>query len=129
MLTSGWVICRTLLAHLQRRLLNLRRRARERNRLCNGGDISRLRAQTGLLPRPPPVSSFPCFYHLHHLTQLLRSQGYKYSVFNLVFANNPASSRIWDRLGFQVLGRVPGAGRLANSEELVDALIYGRSLV
>lgn len=56
-------------------------------------------------------------------------QGYKYSVFNLVFANNPASSRIWDRLGFQVLGRVPGAGRLANSEELVDALIYGRSLV
>lgn len=61
---------------------------------------------------------------------LLRSQqGYKYSVFNLVFANNPASSRIWDRLGFQVLGRVPGAGRLANSEELVDALIYGRSLV
>uniref|UniRef100_A0A093W3E9 L-azetidine-2-carboxylic acid acetyltransferase n=1 Tax=Talaromyces marneffei PM1 TaxID=1077442 RepID=A0A093W3E9_TALMA len=55
--------------------------------------------------------------------------GYKYSVFNLVFANNPASSRIWDRLGFQVLGRVPGAGRLANSEELVDALIYGRSLV
>ncbi|EED23515.1 GNAT family acetyltransferase, putative [Talaromyces stipitatus ATCC 10500] len=55
--------------------------------------------------------------------------GYKYSVFNLVFANNPASSKIWDRLGFEVLGRVPGAGRLANSEELVDALIYGRSLV
>ncbi|OKL55608.1 hypothetical protein UA08_09035 [Talaromyces atroroseus] len=55
--------------------------------------------------------------------------GYKYSVFNLVFANNPASSRIWDKLGFEVLGRVPGAGRLRNSEELVDALIYGRSLV
>ncbi|KAE8153422.1 hypothetical protein BDV25DRAFT_168884 [Aspergillus avenaceus] len=55
--------------------------------------------------------------------------GYKYSVFNLVFANNVASIKIWDRLGFTVIGRVPGAGRLANSEELVDALIIGRDLV
>ncbi|KAL1970151.1 hypothetical protein VTN77DRAFT_6556 [Rasamsonia byssochlamydoides] len=54
--------------------------------------------------------------------------GYKYSVFNLVFANNQASIRIWDKLGFTVLGRVPGAARLANSDELVDALIYGRKL-
>lgn len=55
-------------------------------------------------------------------------QGYKYSVFNLVFANNPASIRIWERLGFSVIGRVPKAARLANSEELVDALIFGREL-
>lgn len=55
-------------------------------------------------------------------------QGYKYSVFNLVFANNPASIRIWEKLGFSVIGRVPKAGRLANSEELVDALIFGREL-
>ncbi|KAJ5168729.1 N-acetyltransferase MPR1 [Penicillium canariense] len=54
--------------------------------------------------------------------------GYKYSVFNLVFANNPASIRIWERLGFSVIGRVPKAARLANSEELVDALIFGREL-
>ncbi|PYH46533.1 GNAT family N-acetyltransferase [Aspergillus saccharolyticus JOP 1030-1] len=55
--------------------------------------------------------------------------GYKYSVFNLVFANNTASIRIWEKLGFQVIGRVPRAARLANSEELVDALIIGRDLV
>ncbi|PWY70949.1 hypothetical protein BO70DRAFT_298933, partial [Aspergillus heteromorphus CBS 117.55] len=55
--------------------------------------------------------------------------GYKYSVFNLVFANNLASVRIWEKLGFQVIGRVPGAARLANSAELVDALIIGRELV
>lgn len=55
-------------------------------------------------------------------------QGYKYSVFNLVFANNPASIKIWNRLGFEVIGRVPAAARLANSEEMVDALIYGRVL-
>ncbi|KAJ5125782.1 hypothetical protein N7448_005096 [Penicillium atrosanguineum] len=54
--------------------------------------------------------------------------GYKYSVFNLVFANNPASIRIWEKLGFNVIGRVPKAARLANSEELVDALIIGREL-
>ncbi|KAJ5928854.1 hypothetical protein N7466_007810 [Penicillium verhagenii] len=54
--------------------------------------------------------------------------GYKYSVFNLVFANNPASIRIWEKLGFNVIGRVPKAGRLENSEELVDALIFGREL-
>ncbi|CAG7940334.1 unnamed protein product [Penicillium salamii] len=55
-------------------------------------------------------------------------QGYTYSVFNLVFANNPASIRIWEKLGFSVIGRVPKAARLANSEELVDALIFGREL-
>ncbi|OJJ48003.1 hypothetical protein ASPZODRAFT_64406 [Penicilliopsis zonata CBS 506.65] len=54
--------------------------------------------------------------------------GYKYSVFNLVFANNPASIRIWEKLGFSIIGRVPKAARLANSEEPVDALIYGREL-
>lgn len=57
-----------------------------------------------------------------------RLQGYKYSVFNLVFANNTASVRIWERLGFSVIGRVPGAAKLENSEELVDALIIGREL-
>ncbi|KAF7116463.1 hypothetical protein CNMCM5793_004751 [Aspergillus hiratsukae] len=54
--------------------------------------------------------------------------GYKYSVFNLVFENNVASVKIWKRLGFEVIGRVPGAARLANSEDLVDALIFGRKL-
>ena len=55
-------------------------------------------------------------------------QGYKNSVFNLVFANNIASIKIWDRLGFSVVGRVPNAARLKNSEELVDALIYWKEL-
>lgn len=48
-------------------------------------------------------------------------------MFNLVFANNIPSIRIWEKLGFSVLGRIPGAGRLANSDELVDALVFGKS--
>ncbi|KAL2870764.1 GNAT family N-acetyltransferase [Aspergillus lucknowensis] len=61
-----------------------------------------------------------------HFAPLL---GYKYSVFNLVFENNVASVKIWEKLGFSVIGRVPGAARLTNSEELVDALIIGKDLV
>ncbi|KKK14197.1 hypothetical protein AOCH_005197, partial [Aspergillus ochraceoroseus] len=61
-----------------------------------------------------------------HFAPLL---GYKYSVFNLVFENNIASVKIWEKLGFSVIGRVPGAARLANSEELVDALIIGKDLL
>lgn len=49
-------------------------------------------------------------------------------MFNLVFENNVASVKIWEKLGFQIIGRVPGAARLANSAELVDALIIGREL-
>ena len=51
------------------------------------------------------------------------------TVFNLVFANNLClKQNMGYKLGFEVIGRVPGAGRLANSEELVDALIFGREL-
>jgi hypothetical protein len=39
-----------------------------------------------------------------------------------------ASVKIWEKLGFSVIGRVPGAARLANSEELIDALIIGKDL-
>lgn len=37
--------------------------------------------------------------------------GYKASVFNLVFANNEASIRIWERLGFSRVGCIPQAAR------------------
>ncbi|KAI7886450.1 acyl-CoA N-acyltransferase [Lichtheimia hyalospora FSU 10163] len=51
--------------------------------------------------------------------------GYKASVFNLVFANNEASIRIWERLGFSRVGCIPQAARLKNSpDQLVDAYIY-----
>lgn len=55
-------------------------------------------------------------------------QGYTYSVFNLVYESNTASTRIWDSLGFKRIGRVPGCGNLKSSEEPIDAIIYGRDL-
>ena len=55
-------------------------------------------------------------------------QGYTYSVFNLVYESNTASTRIWDSLGFKRIGRVPACGNLRSSTALVDAIIYGRDL-
>jgi GNAT superfamily N-acetyltransferase len=55
--------------------------------------------------------------------------GYRYSVFNLVYETNEASTRIWDQLGFQRIGRVPECGDLKSFPgRLVDAIVYGRKL-
>lgn len=57
------------------------------------------------------------------------SQGYTYTVFNLVYETNVASCRLWDALGFKRIGRVPQAGRLRSyPDQLVDGIIYGRDL-
>ena len=48
--------------------------------------------------------------------------GYQALQFNLVVANNEASIRIWDALGFTRVGVLPKAFRHA-SEGLVDALV------
>ncbi|ORZ25139.1 hypothetical protein BCR42DRAFT_399452 [Absidia repens] len=56
---------------------------------------------------------------------LASALGYQASVFNLVFENNTASVKIWRRLGYQEVGRIPKAGRLENSPgKLVDAIIF-----
>jgi len=51
--------------------------------------------------------------------------GYRSSIFNLVFATNTASIRLWEKLGFEKVGIVKGAGRLKGHTGLVDAYIYG----
>lgn len=57
------------------------------------------------------------------------TQGYTYSVFNLVYETNVASCRIWDALGFKRIGRVKGCGNLkSHPDQLIDAIIYGRDL-
>jgi ribosomal protein S18 acetylase RimI-like enzyme len=45
--------------------------------------------------------------YLHYAPAL----GYRGSVFNLVYADNAASLKIWDTLGFQRVGLIPGAGK------------------
>ncbi|PWN47401.1 acyl-CoA N-acyltransferase [Violaceomyces palustris] len=60
--------------------------------------------------------------------------GYRASVFNLVYANNLASIRIWERLGFTKVGLLPQAGLLrkedgSGEEEYVDAWIIHKNLL
>jgi len=62
--------------------------------------------------------------------------GYKASMFNLVFANNIPSVRLWRSLGFKEIGTVPNAGHLIKNkditeqthveieEEFVDAIMF-----
>jgi len=47
--------------------------------------------------------------------------GYRASVFNLVYASNVASLRIWERLGFEKVGKIPGAGK--RGDEYIDAWV------
>ncbi|KAH9956497.1 hypothetical protein BC827DRAFT_1139398 [Russula dissimulans] len=67
--------------------------------------------------------------YLHYAPAL----GYRASVFNLVYATNTGSLRIWDSLGFTRVGLIPRAGRLrradGSGDEWVDAVIYYRSFM
>ncbi|KAF5322258.1 hypothetical protein D9619_001692 [Psilocybe cf. subviscida] len=59
--------------------------------------------------------------------------GYEASVFNLVYVNNIASVKLWERLGFSKAGRIPRAGRLrtkdGNGEEFIDAWVFYKSFI
>lgn len=58
--------------------------------------------------------------------------GYRASVFNLVYRTNLASAKIWERLGFETVGRIPRAGLLRQSdgtEAYVDAHIIYKEFV
>lgn len=86
--------------------------------ICNGGFLvppsQRAKGFGAVLAR-----SF-----LHYAPRL----GYEASVFNLVYVNNVASVRLWERLGFTKAGRIPRAGRLRKAdgtgEEYVDAWVF-----
>jgi len=58
--------------------------------------------------------------------------GYQASVFNLVYVNNVASVKLWERLDFTKAGLIPRAGRLkmpGGGEEYVDAWVFYKSFV
>ncbi|SAM03157.1 hypothetical protein [Absidia glauca] len=83
--------------------------------ICNGGFFTST-VHRGFGAGVAMGESFPV---------LAAALGYQASVFNLVFENNIASVKIWRRLGYQEVGRIPKAGRLANSPgKLVDAIIF-----
>jgi ribosomal protein S18 acetylase RimI-like enzyme len=63
----------------------------------------------------------------HSQAQAL-AMGFRAMQFNLVVATNARAIRLWERLGFAVVGRLPGA---FNHQQLgyVDALVMFKTLV
>lgn len=61
------------------------------------------------------------------MLDIATSLGYEAVMFNLVFASNIPSINLWQSLGFQTIGRIPNAARLADGQ-MVDALMLYRPL-
>ena len=62
-----------------------------------------------------------------HSLQTARERGYTAMQFNFVVASNGGAIRLWEKHGFRVVGRVPGAFRHSQHGP-TDALIMHRAL-
>ena len=62
------------------------------------------------------------------MLQLARDRGYRAVMYNLVFATNVPSLKLWESLGFKEIGRIPEGVYLPNGQ-YVDAIMLRRSLV
>ena len=62
-----------------------------------------------------------------HSLEVARRLGFTAMQFNFVVSTNVAAVRAWERCGFAVVGRVPGAYR-HRELGLVDALVMARAL-
>jgi GNAT superfamily N-acetyltransferase len=63
-----------------------------------------------------------------HSQRIARSLGFRAMQFNLVVATNERAVRLWRRLGFSVVGNLPGAFRHRDLG-FVDALVMYKELV
>ncbi len=87
------------------------------NHICNCGYITAENA------RGKGVARTMCTHSLDHA----RERGYRGMQFNFVIANNTRAVALWNRMGFEVVGRIP---RVFNhpGEGYVDALVMFQTL-
>ena len=62
-----------------------------------------------------------------HSLETARGLGYRSMQFNFVTSCNPSAVRLWQRLGFEIVGTLPAAFRL-DGGELADAYVMSRAL-
>ena len=82
--------------------------------ICNGGFI------TNPKYRGIGVATFMGM----NFRRLAKDLGYRASLFNLVFANNEPSVRLWKKLGFKQLAVLPKAAQLKGIDGFVDAIQF-----
>jgi ribosomal protein S18 acetylase RimI-like enzyme len=85
--------------------------------VCNCGYITRPDA-TGR-----GVARAMCLHSLEHA----RTRGYRAMQFNFVVATNERAVRLWQSLGFEIVGRLPGAFQHP-TQGFVDALVMYQRL-
>jgi ribosomal protein S18 acetylase RimI-like enzyme len=85
--------------------------------VCNCGYMTRAGA-TGR-----GIARAMCLHSLGHA----RSRGYRAMQFNFVVATNERALRLWQSLGFEIVGRLPGAFRHP-VHGYVDALVMYQTL-
>ncbi|MBF9059478.1 GNAT family N-acetyltransferase [Rhodobacterales bacterium HKCCSP123] len=86
--------------------------------VCNCGFVTSADAQGRGLARAM----------LAHSLEEARAQGYRAMQFNFVVETNTRAIAIWQKAGFEVVGRLPGAFHHP-TEGYVDALVMYRTLV
>jgi L-amino acid N-acyltransferase YncA len=62
------------------------------------------------------------------MLDLARDRGYRAVMYNLIFETNLPSLKLWESLGFQEIGRIPGAAHLPDGR-YVDAIMLYCALV
>lgn len=85
--------------------------------VCNCGYV------TGAAARGQGVARAMC---AHSLTEA-KARGFEAMQFNFVIATNEGAIRLWERMGFETVGRLPGA-YLHPTAGYVDALVMYRAL-
>jgi len=85
--------------------------------VCNCGYMTR----AGVTGRG--IARAMCLHSLAHA----RSRGYRAMQFNFVVSTNERAVRLWQSLGFEIAGRLPGAFRHP-TQGIVDALVMYQTL-
>lgn len=93
------------------------------NQSGGGSHVCNCGYMTGTAATGRGVASRMCEHSLDHA----RKRGYRAMQFNFVVSTNEGAIRLWKRMGFDVVGRLPNAF-LHPERGFVDALVMFRTL-
>jgi ribosomal protein S18 acetylase RimI-like enzyme len=93
------------------------------NQLGGGGHVANCGYATAVAQRGRGVARAMCAHSLEHA----RARGFRAMQFNFVVATNERAVRLWQAMGFAIVGRLPGAFAHP-THGYVDALVMFQTL-